>query len=125
MSVLSPFPIPHSMLDVEPKQRAHSSLLAAGLASEFQIDASLRSKIPRSLLRGASMFDVHLFESFTVHPTQKNLALSSAIELPYGSVRPVLDLNIHIRKFLSNLISLFPVLCFSCFKPLLHQRVYQ
>ncbi|MFH1515021.1 MAG: hypothetical protein ABIG42_06120, partial [bacterium] len=43
-------------LEFENSQRAHSPLLAAGLASESKKDKkSLRSKIPRSLLRGASI----------------------------------------------------------------------
>ncbi|RPH47385.1 MAG: hypothetical protein EHM85_19940 [Desulfobacteraceae bacterium] len=42
-----------SLADDEPKQRAHSPLLAAGLASESEIDKkSLRSKIPSPLCGG-------------------------------------------------------------------------
>ncbi len=42
---------------LEPLQRAHSPWLAAGLAGELKIrQNSLRGKIPRSLLRGASNY---------------------------------------------------------------------
>jgi len=42
----------------EPKQRAHSSLLAAGLASELKINAiPCCRRFPHSLLRGASIIN--------------------------------------------------------------------
>jgi hypothetical protein len=40
---------------LEPIKRAHSPQLAAGLASVYKLVLFLTVKIPRSLLRGASM----------------------------------------------------------------------
>jgi hypothetical protein len=50
---------------IEPIKRAHSPQLAAGLASVYKLVVFLTVKIPRSLLRGASMHNTGVTLTWT------------------------------------------------------------